>query len=325
MMSSRVLTFDELESYQQAVRATDATLYVTGRGAFSGELVQIELHGLWLQRGTESLGRICYSASDPKRAPIMFLADMDEAPMQHCGLEFRPGEVAVYKQGSTSLHRTFGRGRWATMSLAPEDLAAAGRAIVDRELEPPTDTYAFRPAAASMTRLMALHQAAVALATSASPAGATSGTSKALQQHLVHAMVRCLAEPTAGDARSGFRQHTRIIGRFEDFLASRRYESVYLAEMCAAIGVSERTLRTCCQEHFGMGPVRYLWLRRMHLARRSLLRADAGTVNVTTVATEYGFWELGRFSVEYRALFGESPSAALRRPLNATHERTAWP
>ena len=74
-----------------------------------------------------------------------------------------------------------------------------------------------------------------------------------------------------------------------------------------------------------MGPVRYLWLRRMHLARRSLLRADAGTVNVTTVATEYGFWELGRFSVEYRALFGESPSAALRRPLNATHERTAWP
>ena len=63
-----------------------------------------------------------------------------------------------------------------------------------------------------------------------------------------------------------------------------------------------------------MSPTRYLWLRRMHLARRALRMADPTAATVTGVATSYGFWELGRFSVAYRSLFGESPSVALHRP-----------
>jgi AraC-like DNA-binding protein len=63
-----------------------------------------------------------------------------------------------------------------------------------------------------------------------------------------------------------------------------------------------------------MGPIHYLALRRMHLARRALLRADSSTATVTKIATDYGFWELGRFAVAYRALFGEPPSVTLKRP-----------
>jgi transcriptional regulator GlxA family with amidase domain len=113
---------------------------------------------------------------------------------------------------------------------------------------------------------------------------------------------------------AGGHHHAAVIARFEELLAANHEQPLYLAEICAATGVSERTLRVCCQQHLGMGPVHYLWLRRMHLARRALRLADPAGATVTGIATEFGFWELGRFAVEYRTLFGEPPSASLRRP-----------
>jgi len=113
---------------------------------------------------------------------------------------------------------------------------------------------------------------------------------------------------------TGGRRHDTIVARFEEFLEANPDTPLYLTEICAAIGVAERTLRVACEEHLGMGPIRYLSLRRMHLVRRALLRADPSTATVTRLATDHGFWELGRFSVTYRSLFGETPSETLRRP-----------
>jgi AraC-like DNA-binding protein len=62
-----------------------------------------------------------------------------------------------------------------------------------------------------------------------------------------------------------------------------------------------------------MSPHRYLWLRRMHLARNALRRAERHSATVTSIVRDYGFGELGRFAVTYRQLFGESPSATLAR------------
>jgi AraC-like DNA-binding protein len=55
----------------------------------------------------------------------------------------------------------------------------------------------------------------------------------------------------------------------------------------------------------------FLRERRFEVARARLLASSAATV--TDVAVASGFEHLGRFSVEYKKRYGESPTQTLRR------------
>lgn len=315
MSQGQVFNVVGFDSFQAALRAGSYEVFAKSSGDFRGELTRIDLDRVWMQRTDTNLPWLMNSANDRERAPLLFLADVNQAPLTEGGVQLSPGEILVYRQGSTKHTWTSGPNRLACISLTHEDLAAASEAIIGRELTAPSADYIMQPDPPAMERLTALHKAAGELAKSLPSILATPGVAQALEQKLVHAMVTCLGAHVPAEHRSQGLQHSKVIARFERFLEMKQYQPVYLVEICAAIGASERTLRTCCQEHYGLGPVRYLWLRRMHLIRRALQHASPGTTSVTNVATEYGFWELGRFAVEYRALFGESPRDTLRRAI----------
>ena len=86
-----------------------------------------------------------------------------------------------------------------------------------------------------------------------------------------------------------------------------------ISDLCEVLAVSERTLRKAFHNIHGLPPCRHLRMQRLSQARRALLSADVSFTTVTEVATLFGFVKLGRFSVEYRKLFGESPSQTLQR------------
>jgi len=110
--------------------------------------------------------------------------------------------------------------------------------------------------------------------------------------------------------------HSRIVAKAEEFMRARLALPLYVADLCQATGVSERTLRSAFRNVYGVGPNRFLKLRRLNQVRRVLQRAGAGVL-VSEVATRHGFWDLGRFAGDYRRLFGESPSHTLKRPEEA--------
>lgn len=83
-------------------------------------------------------------------------------------------------------------------------------------------------------------------------------------------------------------------------------------EMAAYINVSERSLYHLFKNEFGLSPGVYICHIKLECIYRELLD-QSNTKNVTQVALEYGFNNLGRFSKVYRDYFGETPSKTYRR------------
>lgn len=312
MPHSTVREFDDPLSYKATIRNTDLEIFPTAKGKFFGEFINVTFDELWLQGVRESLPRVYVGHVKPSRATIGFLANFDQPAVQHCGVDVSPGEI-IFNNFSMMHRRTVSACQWGAMTLSPEDLAKLSETIVGREIFVPVASQVLRPARHLFDRLIRLHRTAVGIAKNDPNALTRGAVARAIEKELAATMVACLAEPVVTVARARH-NHSAIMKRLEEFLSENSNRPLYLEDICKATGASERILRASCQETLGMGPVRYLWLRRMHLARRSLLASSGETTSVTAIAMDNGFWELGRFATEYRALFGESPSMTLRRP-----------
>ncbi|MCB9911399.1 MAG: helix-turn-helix domain-containing protein [Planctomycetes bacterium] len=106
--------------------------------------------------------------------------------------------------------------------------------------------------------------------------------------------------------------HSRIVQLCREYLNENWPGKVTKLELCQAAGVSARSLQDAFRAIYGLSPSEFLKSRRLHEARRLLRDGDPESTSVKQCALESGFWELGRFSVEYRRHFGESPSETLR-------------
>jgi AraC-like DNA-binding protein len=310
---STVQTFSDPDDYAARLTTMTAKLTVIARGDFKAKRARIEFHRLWMGRFSENLPRIMDVGDYPKGRTYSVFRTRSGPSSVYAGIEMDPAAIIRYIPGQDYYQRSSGSLSLATMSLPVEDMASVGEATAGRELAMPRDATSVTPSPASTARLQRLHAAAARLAEEAPEIIANPNAANGLEQTLTEALVDCLASGEVRDDTVARRQHGLTMRRFRRFVEENQGEPLYITNICKAIGVSSRTLDLCCHEHLGMGPKRYLLLRRMGLARRALRQGAAGTASVTDIAMHYGFWQLGRFAVEYRSLSGESPSATLRR------------
>jgi AraC-like DNA-binding protein len=122
----------------------------------------------------------------------------------------------------------------------------------------------------------------------------------------------CAAFQAPGHESGAEKLSPKLVKRAKDYIHERGHEALTLADIASALDVPERTLRDGFRHFLGTSPMRYLRTIRLERTRHALLNAPDG-MHVSDIALDNGFSHLGRFSLEYKAYFGESPSETLAR------------
>ena len=104
----------------------------------------------------------------------------------------------------------------------------------------------------------------------------------------------------------------RHVRKAAEFIEANVAESIGIDEIVRASGASLRSLYAGFRRFRGTSPMEFLRAQRLQRVRKDLRDAPGGTT-VSDVAARWGFYQFGRFAAQYRQLFGETPSATLRR------------
>jgi AraC-like DNA-binding protein len=304
-------SFDDFDQYRSAIRGGEVGYGLIGRGVFRAELTSIEAGRLFLQRGRANLPRLVASSMPSKRVGILGWLGDGQLPVVR-GAQIRQGEFMCLGSGMESHHRNFGCNDFAALTLDATDLARAAMDLTGRELVVNAGKV-LRPPDHLGVWLLSVIDAATRASLTTPDVFTSAPAVDALEHALLRPMIRCLLDGEARRDGVPLAHRAAIASRFTAAVEASLDGPLHIPDLCRTVGITARTLNTLCHEQLGMSAQRFLTLRRLHLTRRALLRSDHGHKTVTEIATSLGIWELGRFAVAYKSLFGESPSATLRR------------
>jgi len=265
MLLSVASVFSDPKDFQATLSKDGVlSLLVTGSGRFRARLTQIGLNLIGLAAGEEELSRVAFVAVPADTVLVSFPLGDRPAPIWG-GVQLRAGEIITLGPGQRIHTRTDGLCRWGAIRLSGDDLAGYGRALTGAEfVVPPVARW--RPPRAALRRLRHFHRAAIRAAEMRSRALADNEAAHGLEEQLIHALVECLSTRSVDEETETAGRHRDILARFEDL--AQHHPVLDIAEICGALGISERTLRLCCEEQLGMGPVEYARRRRAQLMGR---------------------------------------------------------
>lgn len=108
------------------------------------------------------------------------------------------------------------------------------------------------------------------------------------------------------------RNRARLARRAEAWMREHLDEFLPISAACLALRVSRRELEYAFRSSFDTSPRSFLHSLRLNAIRRALQNNTGDRSTVSEIALNHGVAHFGRFSAQYRALFGENPSETRR-------------
>ncbi len=303
-------SFFSFEAFFDANRQASLRAMVLGPNRGNWVLTNLAVDELSIQFG-QAGGRAVVEGSPQPGGVSIFILTQGLSAMSGNGHRFDDHTLLVARTGDDFCLAADSWRRWCSLYIPNE-------ALVGAEDAPPAAGSmrgVWRLPPHRMNRFRSVVQQLDKAVEQASDAFKSAAAQKAARQKLIPE-IRAVLSPTR-EVEPAIGRHlvprSQIVRKSMDFVDQHAGEYLSVEQLAAVAGVSERTLRDAFQQYFGVAPVRYLNRRTLHQVRKALKTADPSLATVTEIATQFGVWELGRFARDYCSLFGELPSATLRK------------
>lgn len=308
------LIFQSFDEYAATIQHADVRMTLTGREQRNWALTHLPVIDMSIQLGAGGAANACEGSSTwwpnffvpmhPLGTPIG-----EKQSLLGNGERLANGSLMILEPGSEFCIAATEAHRWSSIFVPYELLKAISAPVmkIGQSHHILSPSGAGKNLQLQIERLAAiLHHTPGAMDSASAIAATRSKIAEAIGDAL-----NCNDDITVNWGRPSLPRAV-IVRTALDKIDEHSDEHLSVWKLSNMVGVSERTLRTAFEDYFGVGPTKYLKIRILREARKSLRTADPSKSSVTDVAVGLGIWEFGRFARDYRMLFGEFPSDTLR-------------
>ncbi|QDT70271.1 transcriptional regulator EutR [Planctomycetes bacterium MalM25] len=306
------LTLDEFEAYEEVIQQVDVGLTLLNLEVPKWIHEQVRVGELHIQRGFDGSGNICEGSVLQDGWAIYYQDDSEGFGLAN-GLQLDADTLFAGPPGSEFSLSLPGQHRWMSI-LVPESLLLGTAEARNAARRRRPQLLKARGGEIRWVRSLVRSFLREAKETPALLDCPTA--TRALESELVLTLRELMGPESTSHSQDSLFWSDRISGRLEEAVHDH-HTPLTVRELARSTGVSERTLRRAFQQRYGVSPRRYLLLKRLDRAKRELREKGPEVTTVARVAAAHGFWDFGRFASRYSELFGESPSATLRRSLGS--------
>ncbi|MCG6862998.1 MAG: helix-turn-helix domain-containing protein [Chromatiaceae bacterium] len=303
----------------QLLEVIDGTQFrhrVLPGGKLCAEVEKLCLDASVLQRGFYGMGILADGAL-PGGVITVGLITGKPADTVINGFCCLPLSIQLYCEGAGLTYRAAPKNSWVAYCVEREKVQAAALRLYGRPLPIPyRNTVNVESTEADGLRIAATVEALFALGAYPVPGKAVQTLVRQLEERLIYELACAINNRRHADCLREAKCVSRrrsLMRRAEDYLRANLTEPFNLKGFATAVGVSHRMLEHHFRKIYGVSP--RLWFRCMKLNEiRAELQQLRGTgERISDIAMRWGFLHLGRFSEDYRRLFGECPQDTLRR------------
>ena len=301
----------DIEEHRELVQPWDVDFCQLSPGRFQGSLEYVLVNDLLIYRERWS-HRVAVTGTSPPGF-FMFGSALPETPnVRWCGDSAEPSMLACGRPGS-ELDFTIQDGGNHVVLLVPVDKLLRAGCDPQRSSRFRRQPNHLNCSSASGIALVDLLNQSIDRYVTCAGRSALAVEASVVEASIMSSLARIVEESTASTRLPSGRTSRAIVRRaLETIGRSGNYSRI--PAIAADANVSQRTLERAFLAELGVTPISYIKHHKMKIAHRNLVNAEHGERSVSEIAAEAGISELGRFSVEYKRLFGESPNETLRSP-----------